>query len=354
MGRTYLHILLASLVVPLLGLAPVGQAVAQESEYCLGCHSEEEAVGNDLLIDSQRFDTTAHGELGCASCHSNIPDTHPDDGLAPFPKAECRECHQEVSEEYARTEHAANATCGDCHNPHQVRGAHQVSGHDMNRQCSSCHLPAEMSKAHGLWLPQADLHLEMLPCISCHSGSKDYVINLFITARKFHPDSAVPVRGQPFDLAEFADLQALAVDGDIPTLIDTDRDGKVSLAELRRFNGSSEFPHLRLKGMFTPAEVTHDLQILNNRWDCTFCHASGPDAMQTTFLSLPQADGSYRRIPVEKGAILDILNGTPDFYMMGATRNAAMNKIGLAILAGGLVMPLGHGTIRLLTRKNRR
>jgi hypothetical protein len=40
--------------------------------------------------------------------------------------------------------------------------------------------------------------------------------------------------------------------------------------------------------------------------------------------------------------------------MMGATRNASLNLLGLAILAGGLVMPVGHGFLRFLTRKNRR
>jgi hypothetical protein len=39
--------------------------------------------------------------------------------------------------------------------------------------------------------------------------------------------------------------------------------------------------------------------------------------------------------------------------MTGATRNGTLNKIGLAIIVGGLVMPVGHGFIRFLTRKNR-
>lgn len=354
MGRSYLHILLISLVLAAFGLTTTERAAAQENSYCLECHGDEAMVGSELRVDPQQFDHTAHGELGCEACHSNIPDTHPDDGLAPFPKAECKDCHQDVSEEYAGTEHAGNAACGDCHNPHMVRGAHQVSGHDMNRQCGACHLPDEMSEAHGVWLPQADLHLEMLPCISCHSGSENYVINLFITKRKFHGQTSVPARGEAFDLAGYADLKSLAGDYEFAALIDTDGDGKVSLSELRRFNGNGEFSDLGLKGMLTPEVVTHDLQILDNRWDCTFCHASGPDAMQTTFLSLPQPDGTYTRLPVESGAILDILNGTPDFYMMGATRNASMNLIGLAIMAGGLVMPLGHGFLRFLTRKNRR
>jgi hypothetical protein len=105
--------------------------------------------------------------------------------------------------------------------------------------------------------------------------------------------------------------------------------------------------------MMTPEKVTHDFKTLDNRWDCTFCHASGPGARQTSFVSLVQEDGSYRRIAAEKGAVLDALYGTPDFYMVGATRSKMLDYIGLVIIAGGMVMPVGHGTLRFLTRKNR-
>ena len=37
--------------------------------------------------------------------------------------------------------------------------------------------------------------------------------------------------------------------------------------------------------------MTHDFRTLENRWDCSFCHASGPGAMQTSFVSLAQEDG---------------------------------------------------------------
>jgi hypothetical protein len=40
--------------------------------------------------------------------------------------------------------------------------------------------------------------------------------------------------------------------------------------------------------------------------------------------------------------------------MMGATRSKALNIAGLMIIAGGMVMPIGHGTLRFLTRKNRK
>jgi hypothetical protein len=332
-------------------VAPVG-AAALESSDCLACHSEADAVGTNMLIDPARYDHTAHGELGCLTCHESVTDQHPDDGLAPS-KAVCRDCHQDIGAEYARTEHAGNATCGDCHNPHTVRSFQEVSGVDMNRQCANCHEATDMAAAHGVWLPQADLHLEMLPCISCHSGSENYVIALYISRRDVDPRYGTPVRSRPFDLAGFDELAELAGVRGVQGLIDTDGDGTVTLAELRSFNTSPVYRSLRLKGMLTPEVVTHELRILDNRWDCTFCHGSGPGTMQTSVLAFPQEDGSYTRLPVEKGAVLDALYGTPDFYMMGATRNASMNILGLIIIAGGLVMPVGHGLLRFLTRKNR-
>jgi hypothetical protein len=76
--------------------------------------------------------------------------------------------------------------------------------------------------------------------------------------------------------------------------------------------------------------------------------------MQVSYVAFPRPDGSYVRVPVERGAVLDLLYGTPDFYMMGATRNAALSQIGLGIIVAGLIMPVGHGALRFLTRKNRK
>jgi hypothetical protein len=71
-------------------------------------------------------------------------------------------------------------------------------------------------------------------------------------------------------------------------------------------------------------------------------------------VEFPDRNGGVTRVAVEKGAILDILYGTPDFYMLGTTRSTALNIIGALIIAGGMMMPIGHGTLRFLTRKNRK
>jgi hypothetical protein len=108
-----------------------------------------------------------------------------------------------------------------------------------------------------------------------------------------------------------------------------------------------------LKAILTPVKLTHAFQTFDNRWDCTFCHASGPEIMQTSSLSFPEQNGTFRQVPVEKGATLDALHAIPNFYLMGSARNGILNKLGLLIIVGGMVMPVGHGFLRFLSRKNR-
>ncbi|MBE0556047.1 MAG: hypothetical protein IH628_02340 [Proteobacteria bacterium] len=156
-------------------------------------------------------------------------------------------------------------------------------------------------------------------------------------------------------LAEFDDLRPFLPAGNkVGKLIDTNGDGAVSLSELKAFNKSSQFKSISLLGTMMPEVVTHNYQILNNRWDCTFCHASGPNAQQNSYLAFPEPDGMYSRMIVEKGAILDILYGTPDFYMTGFTRSKILSIIGGLIVASGLMVPIVHGTLRFLTRSRRK
>ncbi|WP_144402036.1 multiheme c-type cytochrome [Geoalkalibacter subterraneus] len=315
-----------------------------ETEDCLMCHGDADMVGEALAIDGAKFEATLHAYMGCTSCHSGVSDSHPDDGIA-LSKVNCSECHFDVEQEYNSGVHAGMAGCNDCHDPHAALAPTEVSGYDMNAMCADCHMISNTIDSHERWLPQAGLHIEAVPCITCHTGSEDVVITWYLVKQK-------KAYGD-FVLVPPEELNKLAGEEDVTRLIDADGDGVVTLDELKAFNRNRDYRDLHMVGMMTPEKVSHDFQILDNRWDCTFCHASGPEAMQVSFVAFPRPDGSMERIDVEKGAVLDALYGTPNFYMMGATRNKTMNIIGALIIAGGLVMPIGHGTMRFLTRKNR-
>lgn len=342
--KTAIKIWTGLLLILLLPLA----VAAMETEDCLGCHSDADAVGEELTINEDAFGHTVHAELGCVTCHETATDEHPDDGVT-VTKTACVDCHEEVVMEYAHTTHAENASCNDCHDPHNVFGLEVTSRLAMNEKCSQCHDTTEVVKSHSEWLPQANLHVAKLPCITCHTASEGYEIVLQITQRNNQTQDLGGFRPSSLD-----ELKSYSKDRGAKSLIDVNNDDFISLAELRSFNLNPAYKKLLLGGTLVPSDASHELTTLDNRYDCSFCHASGPGSMQTSFLALPNEQGRFVRMDVEKGAVLDALYGTPNFYMTGSSRNASLNIIGLLIICGGFIMPIGHGTLRFLTRKNRK
>jgi len=330
-----------------------GTALAMETEDCLDCHGDlsivEQGQKGRLFIDAATYQRTAHADEGCLACHESVGDGHPKDGVRPS-RASCGDCHDDVEEEIAASAHADNAACTDCHNPHQVKGIVAATGAEMNRTCAACHATHEMVETHGKWLLQTELHLAALPCVTCHTSSESYVITFYIErlgGRKGSP-------GEPPTLARPEELRMHTRGKDLTLLMDKDADGLISVQELSAFNRGAQRMGLGLWGMMTPESASHSYTTLDNRWDCTFCHASGPGAAQTSYVAFPTLDGALVRVPVERGAIVETVYGSIDFYMIGATRNDTLSAVGLAIVAGGLLVPLIHGTARLLTRKNRK
>jgi len=320
---------------------------AMETDDCLACHTSADDVGEDNVVNEPVFAKTQHAEEGCSGCH-DVSDEHPDAGPAPAMAASCADCHDGINATYSASEHGGNAECIDCHNPHAALPPTSLSGVQMNSPCQKCHEAEEVEETHARWLPEAGVHISAVPCVTCHSSTDKFVITLYMTHREDNRAYA------DYEVADFATLQKRTGAQSAGALIDTDQNGEVSLDELSAFYDASNKTGLRLWPMMTPESVNHDFMTMDNRWDCTYCHAAGPDAMDSSYVALPQPDGTYERLPMEKGATVDALFGTPDFYMVGATRSKVLNYIGLLILLGGLAMPIGHGSIRFLTRKNRR
>lgn len=320
--------------------------VPDKNGACLRCHSSVGAVGKKNYVDPMRFSRSTHARIGCDTCHDTIGSRHPD-GQASRISTTCLDCHQEIGAEYANSLHVKNASCGSCHNPHSVLTLSEISSEDVRRQCAGCHKSEIMWSRHTRWLPQAALHLETIPCITCHTESSELVVTISIV--KKHQST----EANGIEPVSYASLKKLVQGGDIRQIIDKNGNGSVSISELQEFNRNPLNNDYCLAGVMTPSQISHSFKIINNRWDCTYCHAKGPGAVKSSSIALPLEDGSVTCIPVGKGAILESLNSIPDMYLMGSSRNDLMNKLGLAILGGGMVMPVGHGMLRFLTRRNR-
>ena len=383
----FLIICIFGFVMLMTGIG-ITSSSAMETDECLECHGDSSIIdegGAHLYIDGAQFAGTKHAEDGCGSCHS-VTDDHPDDGIRPGnescgmchedtieeyskglhaenaecsdchdphaakglkpPGESCGMCHEDAVGEYLKSLHAGNAACSDCHSPHTVKSYLVTSGFEKNKQCVTCHDRV----GHSEWLLRSKLHMQATTCISCHTDSKGIAITMYIEKR----DGVKPDKEGEIDLATYQDLTQLVEDRGVQSLIDTNGDGSITKAELKEFNMNSKYKNVGLWGMLSTKTASHSYGIFENRRDCSFCHAAGPKAMQTCYVAFPNQDGTYNRVAVEEGAVLDPLFATPDFYMVGATRNDILSILGLLIIAGGLGAASLHGTFRFLTRKNRR
>ncbi|MBW1926871.1 MAG: cytochrome C [Deltaproteobacteria bacterium] len=383
----FLIICIFGFVMLMAGIG-INSSSAMETDDCLGCHGDSSIIdegGERLYIDGAQFAGTKHAEDGCGSCHF-VTDDHPDDGIRPGkescdtchedtidelskglhagnaectdchnphaakglkpPGESCGMCHEDAVEEYLKSPHAEKAACSDCHSPHTVKSHLSISGFEKNRRCATCH----DNVGHSEWLLRSRLHMQATTCISCHTDSKGIVIAMYIEKR----DGVRPDKEGEIDLATYEDLMQLVGDGGVQSLIDTNGDGSITMAELKDFNKNSKYQDVGLWGVLSTETASHSYGIFEDRRDCSFCHAAGPKAMQTCYVAFPNQDGTYSRVAVEEGAVLDPLFATPDFYMVGSTRNDILSILGLLIIAGGLGAASLHGTFRFLTRKNRR
>ncbi len=139
---------LAGLVRPVAASpasAPVQDPVSAPSESpdnaaCLACHSKPGMTLTlpsgetlSLTIDSSHFTESAHKDIACSECHTNIVSyPHPDlqvQTLRDFSLQMytiCQKCHEEQYNKTLDSVHmqaiaAGNknaAICTDCHNPH--------------------------------------------------------------------------------------------------------------------------------------------------------------------------------------------------------------------------------------------
>jgi len=346
----------ASAIIGICALLPgIGQAdpgfafgnSALNNETCLKCHKDKELVGDVNQINPKAFQHTTHSQIGCKTCHNTIADNHPN-GAKVAQTTTCADCHNDVATQYSVSKHSLSVTdCGSCHNPHTVHKPGEVFALELNKTCTKCHNHNRIAATHAQWLPQTNLHLGSITCVTCHTKSENYVLSVYISRRDLKGSTSGP------NIADYSYLRNKTDSEDIHKLVDRNLDNYISIEELKAFNGKASNKDLYLKAILTPTKTTHAFQISDKSWNCTFCHAGGPDAAQISKLVLPKKDGTFHQMDIEKGENIAALNAIPDFYMMGSSRNNVVNVLGGVILAGGLIMPVGHGFFRFLTRKNR-
>jgi hypothetical protein len=146
----------AGLQVALL-MVTLPLALHAEEVDCLSCHADkslQNAAGQSVAVDAQKFKASIHGALSCTDCHTGIQDyPHPEH---PAP-ARCDSCHADEVAAVRGSVHASASAhlCTDCHGD-----AHAITSKDnpqspvyalnVPRTCGSCHGNPALARKHGL------------------------------------------------------------------------------------------------------------------------------------------------------------------------------------------------------------
>ncbi len=171
-------------VLTLLLMVP-GTLYTQDNATCLMCHGEKSLTMTkkgktiSLFVDAKKHAASAHGDLGCTSCHENFKaDEIPHARV--IKSVNCMSCHSgEHFANYAQSVHAqsgnpkAASNCTSCHSTHYIQRISEKEPAERKtfaeQICASCHADVAkkyMASDHGVALTSG---VKGAPtCIDCH------------------------------------------------------------------------------------------------------------------------------------------------------------------------------------------
>ena len=318
------------------------------TEICRGCHAGkfkqyEGSIHASLVRDGNPVAPV------CTDCHSPHA-VSPKAVYETMAAVPCKNCHAAIFNAYAASMHgkarskpgeSAAPLCSDCHSAHEVAVASAREGR--KTACLGCHAGA--LGAHQKWLPNAELHFEVISCPACHSPTAKRRVDLRLYNSMAQQDVSEQKGVPKFERrARSADAQGGGLDAiELWNLMKVfNRDGTAGKTTLRgRMEVSSgvEAHQLADKG-----------QALS---DCKICHSEGAAAFQSVTVSIAGPDGR----PVRYGANKEVLNSVisvdsvSGFYAIGANRIKFLDIVFLLSLFSGIAVPAVHLTAKWVFRR---
>ena len=331
-------------------IASAHEYTLEKSRVCRQCHADK----------FEQYQGSIHASLVtagdpaapvCSSCH-NVHAVQPVSQLEPLSGQVCKTCHEDIFAAYsdsvhghARVDsgHLEAPICSDCHQAHEVKAV--AAGDRMKGICLGCHEDATL--AHNDWLPNSDLHLEMVACPACHSPKAERAIDL----RLYDNLAGELVSEQPGTGQFAATASAIDVAGDgldpleLWTLVRAaNREGTSSDVTLR---GRMEVPSgAQAHQLATKLEAVRA---------CETCHENGAGSFENVTISITAADGRRIKYAAEEETLTSAVSvdSISNFYTAGGTRIKLLDGLLALGIVAGLAIPLTHMTARKHFRKKR-
>jgi predicted CXXCH cytochrome family protein len=325
------------------------------SEQCWKCHEQayqdyEVSVHLDML---KRGNNKAPA---CTDCHGDhavlSTKKYRDIGIT-----SCNTCHSDMNSSYEASMHGKawrkgveNApTCASCHNAHNVESTLTTK---IKEGCLKCH--QQTAKVHNSWLKNppialpsfAEAHFDVVSCAACHSPNAARAVYLSIYDRK---------TGEPLSEEEL--LEVLETDSEgLMEKVDTNADGSIDAKEIwdmfvlfhkknvsTIFMGKMDVTNTKEAHLIGPkAEATRD---------CEKCHHPEAEFFKDIFLVMKNTEGKTTLLKAKKDVLNSVYTIIParKFYALGSTSIKLFDILFVVALIGGLAVPIGHITFRIIT-----
>jgi len=286
----------------------------------------------------------------CTDCHGfhsvGPKDTY--DTLAGVP---CRKCHEDIFGIYSKSVHGMARQngrheaplCSSCHFAHEI--ATTAMAEKIRSACLTCHEGIESK--HDAWLPNAGLHLSAVACAACHSPRSEKGIYL-----KLYNETT----GKPFTEDEISALLG-TTSGELADRLNSHGEG-IDSAELwnivKQLNEKGTEAKVTFLGSMNVNDGSdaHRLSVKKEAVkECENCHYQDSDYFRNVTVAMVKADGKmaqYKAKPEVLASMFSLLS-LKQFYVLGSTRLKILDWLGIAMVLGGMMVPVAHITLRVLT-----
>lgn len=328
------------------------------SDICRRCHAD----ASTRYEDSIHLSELRSGNLraaACTDCHGFHLVIKTDKNLGLI---SCNKCHGEVNASYeasvhnrARIKGDQNApVCSSCHNAHDVHTAKLAA--KIKNACLACHKNAKNSHEKWLYNPPirlrtfTELHFNTVACAACHAPDAGRGIYLILYDRK---------TGKPLPEEELMKLLGTDPEG-LKSKIDINKDGIIDSTEIWTL-----FKYLYAKGVTTslrgkmdvskPTEAHQIADKTKAVRDCGVCHNPGSPFFKDVFLVIRKADGRPTVFNAKQEVLGKDLKSVytilplSKFYVLGSTNQKLFDILFIIALIGGIAVPIGHVTLRIIT-----
>ena len=327
------------------------------AELCKKCHQN----AYTLYESSIHYALFKAGNLQaphCAGCHGSAHSLVKTTIDKTVGLTSCNKCHGEVKGSYeasihniARIQGKADApVCSSCHNAHNIESTKMTT--KIKEVCFKCH--KDMGKVHSKWLKNppitlstfTEAHFDVISCAACHSpdATRRIYLSLFDTKT-----------GKPLTEEEFITHLETDAAGLIKKM-DANGDGVIEGKEVWDI-----YWLLMKKGVRTTftgkmdvssASEAHQLGTKKEATrECDTCHHPESKYFENVFVVMSKASGETTMLPAEKGILSSVYTIVPvrKFYAIGGTNIRLFDILFYVALLGGIAVPIGHITFRIIT-----